>query len=58
MAVVKDRYETEWEILDDEAGRWFCWIVEYPDEGSVGPFDSEAETLAWLANDVGPLEAE
>lgn len=28
---------------------WFYWAEEYPEEGSVGPFNSRAEALSHLA---------
>ena len=39
-----------WGILPptDEYPNWFVYYIEYPDEGTVGPFATREEAVDWI----------
>lgn len=43
----------EWGIAP-AVGRYYVYETEYPEEGAVGPFETEVEALAWLIEHQGP----
>ena len=39
-----------WGIMypDEQDPHWFVYWIEYPDEGTVGPFDTREQAVAWM----------